>query len=56
MGDWGEPIKRWAPQRKMKTAEEISIENDIRARRIKRRTESIQKNFKIGVGDKLYTL
>src|SRR5699024_153562 len=53
-GDWREAIHRWAPQRKIKSQEEMDIEDQIRIKRTQRRTKAIERSFKIEIGDKRY--
>ena len=55
-GDWRVAIQKWAPQRKIKSQEEMLIEDQLRAKRTERRTKAIQRSFKIEVGDKVYEL
>lgn len=55
-GNWKEAVAKWAPQRKIKSSEELMLEDELRKKHTERRMKSIQRSFKIEVGSKVYKL
>ncbi|KAH9404717.1 tRNA methyltransferase 10 C [Tyrophagus putrescentiae] len=55
-GNWKESIAKWTPQRKMKSSEELMLEDELRKKATDRRIKSIQRTFNIKVADKVYKL
>lgn len=55
-GNWKDAVAKCTPQRKIKSTDEMLIEDQIRAKKMARRVKDIQKSLKIKVAGRMYNV